>query len=152
MWHIKHSLIEKSILIKVPRRENVIQDHQQDQENAHKSKSQLLYPGVSANPGVDFRAGSNQPSIGRPDARRNRRINKMQATGFYVPKSQLNAIATRALIDEDFKAGVLNGKRSQKIQEYPLPEPVQKEVMEIQAKDVRQFIYGLQAIIEQTRS
>ena len=76
----------------------------------------------------------------------------MQATSFYISKSHLNAIATRALIDEEFKAGVLNGKRSQKIQEYPLPEPVQKEIMRIQAEDVRQFIFGLQAIIEQTQS
>jgi len=73
----------------------------------------------------------------------------MQATSFYVSKSHLNAIATRALIDEEFKSAVLNGKRSQKIREYPLPEMVQEEVMQIQAEDVHQFIYGLQAIIEQ---
>ncbi len=64
-------------------------------------------------------------------------------------KAHLNAIATRALIDEDFKAGVLNGKRSQKIQEYPLPEFVQQEVMNIRAKNVGQFIQGLYAIIDQ---
>lgn len=86
------------------------------------------------------------------DARHRGRINTMQATSFYVSKSHLNAIATRALIDEDFKAGVLNGKRSQKIKEYPLPEFVQQEVMRIQAEDVRQFIYGLQAIIEHSQA
>lgn len=64
-------------------------------------------------------------------------------------KAHLNAIATRALIDEEFKAGVLNGKRSQKIQEYPLPELVQREVMNIRAKNVGQFIQGLYAIIDQ---
>jgi len=73
----------------------------------------------------------------------------MQVTSYGISKSHLNAIATRTLIDEEFKAGVLNGKRSQKIQEYPLPAPVQQEVMNIRANDVRQFIQGLQAIIEQ---
>lgn len=62
----------------------------------------------------------------------------------------LNAIATRALIDEDFKAGVLNGSRSQKIQEYPLPEFIQQEVLNIRAQNVNQFIQGLQVIIDQT--
>lgn len=76
----------------------------------------------------------------------------MQATGFRFSKSHLNAIAARTLIDEDFKAGVLNGKRSQKIQEYPLSEQVQQEVMRIRATDERQFIQGLQAIIEQTHT
>ena len=64
-------------------------------------------------------------------------------------KPHLNAIATRALIDEEFKAGVLNGKRSQKIQEYPLPETVQEEIMKIRASDVSQFIRGLHAILDQ---
>ena len=73
----------------------------------------------------------------------------MQAQTYRIPKAHLNAIATRALIDEDFKAGVLNGKRSQKIQEYPLPEIVLQEVMNIRAKNVGQFIQGLYAIIDQ---
>ncbi len=65
-------------------------------------------------------------------------------------KVNVNAIATRALIDEDFKAGVLNGSRSQKIEEYPLPETIQQEIMNIRAKDVSQFIQGLYAIINQS--
>ena len=65
-------------------------------------------------------------------------------------KVHVNAIATRALIDEDFKAGVLNGSRSQKIEEYPLPETIQQEIMNIRAKDVSQFIQGLYAIIDQS--
>ncbi|MFN2145154.1 MAG: hypothetical protein ACK2T7_07355 [Anaerolineales bacterium] len=73
----------------------------------------------------------------------------MLAQTHIASKAHLNAIATRALIDEDFKAGVLNGKRSQKIQEYPLPEFVQQEVMKIRAKNVGQFIQGLYAIIDQ---
>ena len=66
-----------------------------------------------------------------------------------MTKIEINAIATRALIDEEFKAGVLNGKRSQKIQEYPLPEIIQQEVMNIRAKNVGQFIQGLYRIIDQ---
>jgi hypothetical protein len=71
----------------------------------------------------------------------------MQASTSTYSKAHLNAIATRALIDEEFKAGVLNGKRSQKIQEYPLPEMIQQEVMNINAKNVGQFIQGLYEII-----
>ena len=74
----------------------------------------------------------------------------MQATGYVISKAHLNAIATRALIDEEFKAGVLNGKRSQKIQEYPLSELIQEEIMKIAAKNVGQFIQGLHAIIDQS--
>ena len=74
----------------------------------------------------------------------------MQASSISYSKPHLNAIATRALIDEDFKAGVLNGKRSQKIQEYPLPALVQEEIMKIRAQDVSQFIQGLHAIIDQS--
>jgi hypothetical protein len=72
----------------------------------------------------------------------------MQATGYGISKSHLNAIATRALIDEDFKAGVLNGSRSKKIEEYPLPQLIQEEIMKIPAKNVGQFIQGLHAIID----
>jgi hypothetical protein len=65
-------------------------------------------------------------------------------------KAHLNAIATRALIDEEFKAGILNGSRSKKIGEYPLPEIIQQEIMGIRAKDIGQFIQGLCAIIDQS--
>ncbi|MEJ2487505.1 MAG: hypothetical protein P8Y68_17415 [Anaerolineales bacterium] len=62
-------------------------------------------------------------------------------------KVHLNAIATRALIDEDFKAGILNGSRGQKIGEYPLPEITRQEIMNIHAADVSQFIQGLYMIL-----
>lgn len=64
-----------------------------------------------------------------------------------LSKVQLNAIATRALIDEDFKAGILNGSRLQKIGEYPLSEIARQEIMNIRAADVSQFIQGVYAIL-----
>lgn len=72
----------------------------------------------------------------------------MQTGASTYSKAQLNAIATRALIDEDFKAAVLNGKRSKRIQEYPLSNVIKEEVMNIRATDVGQFIQGLYAIID----
>jgi len=74
----------------------------------------------------------------------------MLASTSRYSKVHLNAIATRALIDHDFQTGVLNGSLSQRIQEYPLPENVQQEVLKIRAKNVNQFIHGLQLIIDQT--
>ena len=62
-------------------------------------------------------------------------------------KNQMNAIITRALIDEDFKAGILNGMRRQKLEEYPLPEPIQTAVLDIKAEDLNHFIFELHALL-----
>ncbi len=75
----------------------------------------------------------------------------MHTGSYIVPKAHLNAIAARALIDEEFKAGILNGKRSQKLQEYPLPESIQGAVLNINANNVGQFIQGLYEIIHTVR-
>jgi hypothetical protein len=65
----------------------------------------------------------------------------------YPTKAQINAIAARALIDEEFKAGILNGTRSKKLQEYPLPETFHRAVLAIKADDLNQFIFKLYEII-----
>lgn len=71
----------------------------------------------------------------------------MLANTSHTAKFQINAIATRALVDEDFKAGILNGTRSQRLQEYPLPESYRHAVMEIKAEDLNQFIFKLHELI-----
>ncbi len=75
----------------------------------------------------------------------------MNSTTYTYSKANLNAIATRALIDEEFKAGILNGERFQKLQEYPLPESVQREVLDLDAGDISQFIVGLHGIIRSSK-
>jgi hypothetical protein len=56
---------------------------------------------------------------------------------------QINAIATRALVDVDFKQAILNGQRRQRLQEFELPEEVVDAIMEIQGNDIHQFIFQL---------
>ena len=72
----------------------------------------------------------------------------MLANPSFVAKNQMNAIVTRALIDEDFKAGILNGTRRQKLQEYPLPDSIQEAVMDIKADDLNHFIFELHALLK----
>lgn len=72
----------------------------------------------------------------------------MLANPSFVAKNQMNAIITRALIDEDFKAGILNGTRRQKLEEYPLPEPIQSAVLGIKADDLNHFIFELHALLK----
>jgi hypothetical protein len=62
-------------------------------------------------------------------------------------KVQINAIATRALVDKDFKAGILNGTRSQRIKEYPLPDFYHRAILEIKADDLNQFIFKLHELL-----
>jgi hypothetical protein len=56
---------------------------------------------------------------------------------------QINAIATRALVDAGFKEAILNGQRRQRLQEFELPEEVVDAIMEIQGNDIHQFIFML---------
>jgi hypothetical protein len=71
----------------------------------------------------------------------------MLANSNFVAKNQINAIVTRALIDEEFKAGILNGTRQQKLKEYPLPEAIQKAVLDIKADDLNHFIFKLHELL-----
>jgi hypothetical protein len=72
----------------------------------------------------------------------------MLANPSFIAKNHMNAIVTRALIDEDFKKGILNGTRRQKLEEYPLPEPIHEAVMEIKADDLNHFIFELHALLK----
>ncbi|MEN8241249.1 MAG: hypothetical protein ABFS17_04970 [Chloroflexota bacterium] len=71
----------------------------------------------------------------------------MLANPSFVAKNQLNAIVTRALIDDDFKAGILNGTRRQKLEEYPLPDTIQQAVLEIKADDLNHFIFKMHELL-----
>ena len=62
-------------------------------------------------------------------------------------KVTVNAIATRALVDKDFEAAILNGQRRKLLQEYQLPEKVFNAIMCIKGEDLSQFIFQLSDLV-----
>ncbi|MBI3160153.1 MAG: hypothetical protein HYZ26_11200 [Chloroflexi bacterium] len=57
--------------------------------------------------------------------------------------AEIHAIATRAIIDEEFQAAVLNGHRRERLQEFHLSEPVAQKIMAIRAVTLQDFIRHL---------
>ena len=64
-----------------------------------------------------------------------------------MTKVVVNAIATRALIDKDFEAAILNGHRQELLEEFHLPEKVFNAIMCIQGDDLKQFIFQLNDLV-----
>ena len=64
-----------------------------------------------------------------------------------MTKITVNAIATRALVDKDFEAAILNGQRRELLQEFQLPEKVFNAIMCIKGEDINQFIYQLSDLV-----
>lgn len=64
-----------------------------------------------------------------------------------MSKYQLNAIATRALVEPAFGKAILNGQRRQKLQEFDLSPELVDVIMSIQGNDIHQFIFHLNEII-----
>ena len=62
-------------------------------------------------------------------------------------KTQINAIATRALLDSEFEAAIMNGKRREKLKEFDLNDKQVATVLAIEATDLYQFIYQLGDLI-----
>jgi hypothetical protein len=60
-----------------------------------------------------------------------------------MAKLNLNAIATRALLDNHFRADILNGHRKERISEFDLTEDERKVVLSIEADTLDQFIHHL---------
>lgn len=63
-------------------------------------------------------------------------------------KTYINAIATRALVDNDFEAAILNGHRREKLHEFGLDSKQIKAVMDIKAANLDQFIRSLDKLIQ----
>jgi hypothetical protein len=63
-----------------------------------------------------------------------------------MTKIEINAIATRALVDKEFEAAILNGHRRERLQEFELPENVFNAIMGIKGKNIKQFIFQLNDI------
>lgn len=60
-----------------------------------------------------------------------------------MSKLKLNAIATQALLDNDFKAAILNGQRAEKLSAFELNDAEVEAIMSIEAIDIDQFIRHL---------
>jgi len=57
-----------------------------------------------------------------------------------MSKIKLNAIATQALLDNDFQAAILDGRHQEKLGSFRLNDEEAQAVMAIDAMDVDQFI------------
>lgn len=57
----------------------------------------------------------------------------------------LNAIVTRALIDPEFRAAVLNGQRRTRLTPFDLTDQERAAVLAIEARDLDQFIRQVEA-------
>jgi len=64
-----------------------------------------------------------------------------------MTKVAVNAIATRALVDKDFEAAILNGRRRELLQEFQLPEKVFDAIMCIKGENLNQFIFQLSDLV-----
>jgi hypothetical protein len=65
-----------------------------------------------------------------------------------MSKLKLNAIATQALLDQDFKAAVLSGRVQEKLGAFQLNEEEMRAVSSIQAIDLDQFMRRLGSLIQ----
>ena len=65
---------------------------------------------------------------------------------------QLNAIATKLLVDPDFKEAFLDGKRRERLQEFNLPLTLVEAINSIESDDVHKFISQLHTLTTSTGS
>ena len=69
-----------------------------------------------------------------------------------MSKLKLNAIATQALLDKEFKAALLSGKGQDRLGAFQLNDEEIQAVMSIQAMDLDQFIRHLSGLIQPTQA
>ncbi|MCB9135747.1 MAG: hypothetical protein H6636_09990 [Anaerolineales bacterium] len=60
-----------------------------------------------------------------------------------MSRFNLNAIATKALLDHKFQADILNGHRKERLNEFDLSDDEKRVVLSIEAKNVDQFVTRL---------
>lgn len=59
---------------------------------------------------------------------------------------KLNAIVTKALLDRDFRAGILNGRRKECLTIFGLSDNEMTALLSVKANDLDQFIQQLSSI------
>ncbi len=57
-----------------------------------------------------------------------------------MPNIQINALVTRALLDDQFQADILNGQRRERLDEFELTSEERAELIGIAASNVDEFI------------
>ena len=62
-------------------------------------------------------------------------------------KSQLNAIATRALLDKGFQAALLNGHRKEMLDQFPLTEEERDVLLDLKVENVDHLITQLDSLM-----
>jgi hypothetical protein len=60
---------------------------------------------------------------------------------------KLNAIVTKALIDRDFQAAILNGRRRECLVTFGLSDDEIKAVLSVRASNLDQFIKQINALL-----
>ena len=65
-----------------------------------------------------------------------------------MSKLKLNAIATQALLDNEFQAAILNGQVQDRLGAFQLNDEEVQAVMSIQAMGLDQFIRHLSGLIQ----
>jgi hypothetical protein len=60
-----------------------------------------------------------------------------------MSRFNLNAIATKALLDHEFQVDILNGHRRERLKEFELSDDEKRVVLSIEAKNVDQFVTRL---------
>lgn len=60
---------------------------------------------------------------------------------------KLNAIVTKALIDRDFQAAILNGRRKECLMNFGLSDDEVKAVLSVQASSLDQFIKQINTLL-----
>jgi hypothetical protein len=64
-----------------------------------------------------------------------------------VTTLKLNAIVTKALVDRDFQAAILNGRRRECLISFGLSDDEIKAVLSVKASSLDQFIKQINALL-----
>lgn len=67
----------------------------------------------------------------------------MARTGGRPDVREIHALATRAIVDAEFRAALLNGQRRETLSEFPLSAGTVDEILGIEANTLQDFIAHL---------
>lgn len=65
-----------------------------------------------------------------------------------MSKLHINALVTRALLDDEFKAAILNGQRKARLAAFDLTDAEREAILSIKTHDLDQFIGQIETWLE----
>jgi len=65
-----------------------------------------------------------------------------------MSKLHINAIVTRALLDDEFKAAILNGQRKARLAAFDLTDKERETILSIKSHTLDQFVDQLEIWLE----